>query len=108
MECGSSSCAIDNDGYCKQSEYYDVCCQNIPCFSRLFSNYRVAYIFRYLNKPDEESGISPLQLAIYDNSLSVVKALIALDVSLEHLDHEMNSVFHYAAKSSSDIILVNF
>lgn len=64
------------------------------------------YILRYLNTPDEENGISPLQLAIYDNSLSVVKALIGLDVSLEHLDNEANSIFHYAAKSSSDIILV--
>lgn len=63
-------------------------------------------MFRFLNVPDVESGISPLQLAIYDNSLSVVKALIGLDVSLEHLDNEANSVFHYAAKSSSDIILV--
>lgn len=61
---------------------------------------------RYLNTPDVESGISSLQLAIYDNSLAVVKALIALDVSLDHLDNEANSVFHYAAKSSSDIILV--
>lgn len=64
-------------------------------------------LFRYLNTPDVENGMSPLQLAIYDNSLSVVKALIGLDVSLEHLDNEANSVFHYAAKSSSDIILVN-
>lgn len=55
---------------------------------------------------DIESGISPLQLAIYDNSLNVVKALIALDVSLEHLDKEANSVFHYAAKSSCEIIQV--
>lgn len=63
-------------------------------------------IFRHLNTADVESGISPLQLAIYDNNLSIVKALIGLDISLEHLDNEANSVFHYAAKSSSDIILV--
>ncbi|CAH1738202.1 unnamed protein product [Aphis gossypii] len=63
-------------------------------------------VVMYLNTPDVESGISSLQLAIYDNSLAVVKALIALDVSLDHLDNEANSVFHYAAKSSSDIILV--
>lgn len=50
--------------------------------------------------------MSPLQLAISDNSLSVVKAILSLDVSLEHLDNEANSVFHYAAKTSSDIILV--
>lgn len=66
----------------------------------------IYFIFRYLNVPDVISGISPLQLAIYDNSLNVVKALIALDVSLEHLDNEANSIFHYAAKSSSEIILV--
>lgn len=65
------------------------------------------FLFRDLNVPDVYSGISPLQLAIYDNSLNVVKALIGLDVSLEHLDNEANSIFHYAAKSSSDIILVN-
>lgn len=75
----------------------------------MFINHIVYYILlilRYLNTPDTENGISPLQLAIYDNSLSVVKILISMDVSLEHLDNEANSVFHYAAKSSSDIILV--
>lgn len=61
---------------------------------------------RYLNAEDLESGISPLQLAIYDNSLAVVKILIQLDCSLVHLDKEGNSVFHYAAKSSSDMIQV--
>lgn len=75
----------------------------------MFINHIVYYILlilRNLNTPDTENGISPLQLAIYDNSLSVVKILISMDVSLEHLDNEANSVFHYAAKSSSDIILV--
>lgn len=66
----------------------------------------IFYTLRYLNTPDSETGMSPLQLAISDNSLSIIKAILNLDVSLEHLDNEANSVFHYAAKSSSEIILV--
>ncbi|XP_050434719.1 85/88 kDa calcium-independent phospholipase A2 [Adelges cooleyi] len=69
----------------------------------IFSHPQIA---PFLNTPDPESGMSPLQLAIYNNSISVVKALIQLDVSLDYLDNEANSVFHYAAKSSCDIIQV--
>lgn len=47
-------------------------------------------------------------LAIKEQQLAVVKALVNAKASLEHLDHEANSVFHYAASTNKDIILVSF
>lgn len=62
---------------------------------------------RHLNTPDVISGESPLQLAIKEQNLAVVRTLVAAKASLEHLDNEANSVFHYAASTNRDIIMVS-
>ncbi|EFN81540.1 85/88 kDa calcium-independent phospholipase A2 [Harpegnathos saltator] len=58
-----------------------------------------------LNSGDLETGISPLQVAVQTNNLRTVQMLIAAKSSLEHLDHNANTVYHYAATSTKDIIL---
>lgn len=58
-----------------------------------------------LNSGDSESGISPLQVAVQTNNLRTVQLLIAAKSSLEHLDHNANTVYHYAATSTKDIIM---
>lgn len=58
-----------------------------------------------LNSGDPETGISPLQVAIQTNNLRTVEMLIAAKSSLEHLDHNANTVYHYAATSTKEIIL---
>ncbi|KAF5304085.1 hypothetical protein FQA39_LY01870 [Lamprigera yunnana] len=68
-----------------------------------FSNSTVE---EYLNCPDETTGISPLQVAVKINNLKTVQMLIAADCSLEHVDHNSNSVFHYAATISKELISV--
>ncbi|XP_054288851.1 85/88 kDa calcium-independent phospholipase A2-like isoform X2 [Macrosteles quadrilineatus] len=62
-------------------------------------------VLSHLNTPDALKGESPLMLAIKEQQLAVVKALVNAKASLEHLDHEANSVFHYAASTNKDIIL---
>lgn len=66
-----------------------------------FSNSQVN---SFLNSSDETTGISPLQVAIKTNNLKTVQALIAAKCSLEHLDYNGNSVFHYAASTTKEII----
>nr|CAD7447762.1 unnamed protein product [Timema bartmani] len=57
-----------------------------------------------LNAPDENTGISPLQLAVKNGTLRTVQQILAAGASLEHLDYEANTVFHYAAATSKEII----
>ncbi|VEN44727.1 unnamed protein product, partial [Callosobruchus maculatus] len=66
-----------------------------------FSNSRVNC---YLNSSDPETGMSPLQVAISTHNLKTVQILVSANCSLEHLDHEANSVFHYAASTTKEII----
>jgi calcium-independent phospholipase A2 len=51
--------------------------------------------------------MSPLQVAVKMGNLRTVQALLVARASLEHLDCEANSVFHYAANTTKNIILVN-
>ncbi|XP_033211846.1 85/88 kDa calcium-independent phospholipase A2 isoform X2 [Belonocnema kinseyi] len=57
-----------------------------------------------LNSSDPQTGVSPLQVAIQTNNLRMVQMLIEAKSSLEHLDHNRNTVYHYAATSTKDII----
>ncbi|XP_023245898.1 85/88 kDa calcium-independent phospholipase A2 [Copidosoma floridanum] len=58
-----------------------------------------------LNSGDSETGASPLQIAIKSNNLQIVQMLIAANSSREHLDFKANTVYHYAASSTKDIIM---
>lgn len=61
----------------------------------------------FLNSTDADSGMSPLQVAVFMQNLKTVQTLVAANCSLEHLDHESNTVFHYAASTTKDIITVS-
>jgi len=63
--------------------------------------------FSHLNSPDMVTGVTPLQVAIKTGNLRTIQALLSAKASLEHLDNEANSVFHYAASTTKDIISVN-
>lgn len=60
-----------------------------------------------MNTPDTETGETPLHLAVKFGNISIIKTLVSAKASLEHLDHQGNSVFHYAASTNKDIIMVN-
>ncbi|PNF40047.1 85/88 kDa calcium-independent phospholipase A2 [Cryptotermes secundus] len=62
-------------------------------------------VLSYLNLPDLNAGISPLQVAIKMGNLRTVQTLLNAKASLEHLDNQANSVFHYAANTTKEIIL---
>lgn len=72
--------------------------------SEAFNN---SIISSHLNSSDNLTGMSPLQVAVTSNNLRTVETLVNSQGSLEHLDHDANSVFHYASSTNKDIILVS-
>ncbi|KAJ9590050.1 hypothetical protein L9F63_016826, partial [Diploptera punctata] len=61
-------------------------------------------LLSHLNSSCNQTGISPLQVAIKTGNLRTVQCLLSAKASLEHLDYEANSVYHYAASTTKDII----
>lgn len=71
----------------------------------LYNAFTHAVVNSQLNSGDIESGVSPLQVAVQTNNLRTVQMLIEAKSSLEHLDYSGNTVYHYAARSTKEIIL---
>ncbi|XP_039285662.1 85/88 kDa calcium-independent phospholipase A2 [Nilaparvata lugens] len=59
----------------------------------------------FLNVSDLETGMTPIQLAIQNRDIAIVRQLIVANASLDLLDNQRNSVFHYAASSNKEIAL---
>ncbi|XP_017091053.2 85/88 kDa calcium-independent phospholipase A2 isoform X1 [Drosophila bipectinata] len=60
-------------------------------------------VLQCIDQADHTSLMSPFQLAIKQGHIEMVKALLPLS-KLEHLDINSNSVFHYAASTTKEII----
>lgn len=60
---------------------------------------------KYMNIADI-SGLTPVMLAVQRENLNMVKFLVAKGASLIAVDAEKNSVFHFAAKTNSDLVEV--
>ncbi|XP_076161639.1 85/88 kDa calcium-independent phospholipase A2-like isoform X2 [Ptiloglossa arizonensis] len=71
----------------------------------LYNAFTYAIVNSQLNSGDSQTGVSPLQVAVQTNNLRTVQMLIEAKSSLEHLDHNANTVYHYAATSTKKIIL---
>lgn len=63
-------------------------------------------VLQCIDVPDHLTLMSPFQLAIKQGHIEMVKALLPLS-KMEHLDINSNSVFHYAASTSKEIINVS-
>lgn len=74
----------------------------------LYESFNDERINSHLNTADSATGSSPLQIAVKTSNLKTVQMLVAARCSLEHLDDNGNSVFHYAATTNKDIIAVSF
>ncbi|XP_062542615.1 85/88 kDa calcium-independent phospholipase A2 isoform X5 [Armigeres subalbatus] len=60
-------------------------------------------IVESIDDPDHTDLLTPLQIATKANNIEMVKALIAIS-KIEHLDNNSNSVFHYAASTTKEMI----
>ncbi|KAG6446584.1 hypothetical protein O3G_MSEX004519 [Manduca sexta] len=59
---------------------------------------------KYINDIDPITGATPLMVAVKTCSVRVVQSLVSLNCSLDTIDMEGNTVFHYAAASNKEII----
>lgn len=73
----------------------------------LYDSFNNTKINSHLNSSDPSTGMSPLQVAVTTNNLKTVQMLVTAKCSLEHLDHQANSVFHYAASTNKEVISVS-
>ncbi|XP_066157041.1 85/88 kDa calcium-independent phospholipase A2 [Euwallacea fornicatus] len=77
---------------------------HLAAYFALYDSFNDPRINSFLNSSDGEKSMSPLQVAITTLNLKTVQMLVATNCSLEHLDNDGNSVFHYAASTTKDII----
>ncbi|XP_047534908.1 85/88 kDa calcium-independent phospholipase A2 [Vanessa atalanta] len=61
-------------------------------------------IQRQINEVDSVTGITPLMLSIKNVNVRMVQSLVSLNCSLDTLDHQGNTVLHFAAASNKDIV----
>ncbi|XP_045526544.1 85/88 kDa calcium-independent phospholipase A2 [Pieris brassicae] len=59
---------------------------------------------RHIDEVDPSTGASALMVAIRTGNVRMVQSLISMNSSLDIIDHDHNSVFHYAAASNKEVI----
>lgn len=83
---------------------WNVC--HLVVYMNFVDNLKDPTVVAHINSSDPLTGVSPLQLAVKLCNLSIVSKLLQLGASLEHLDHDGNNIFHYAASTCKDIVMV--
>ncbi|KAG1713900.1 85/ calcium-independent phospholipase A2 [Nymphon striatum] len=63
-------------------------------------------IIVYLNSQCANTGITPLHIAVESKQMQIIQALIDLDADLSILSFNGESVFHFAASTSKEILQV--
>lgn len=64
-------------------------------------------VVELIDYPDHKSYMSPFQLAVKTGNIEMAKVLLPLS-KLEHLDNNSNSIYHYAAPTTKEMINVSF
>lgn len=77
---------------------------HLAAYFDLHTTFNSERVSIFIEASDPNTGVSPLLVAIQAQNLLTIRALINKNASLEHLDHEANSVFHYAASTNKDVI----
>lgn len=57
----------------------------------------------FMDYPEHDTNMTPLQLAVQTGHLEMVKLLLPI-CRVDHLDHNSNGIFHYAARTTREII----
>ena len=70
--------------------------------------YLITPYFSLLNEQDNETGDSPLHIAIKAKDWRCLQILMSLNVSLDVVNKNKDTPFHYAAVTNKEIIAVRF
>ena len=62
-------------------------------------------LHRSLNVADDITGITPLQIAVETENIDCIKEMVLCGASLDAVDKNGRTVFHYAARSSNEMII---
>lgn len=60
-------------------------------------------VIETVDYPDHEQYMTPLMTAVKCKNIEIVKVLL-LNVKLDHLDNNSNSIFHYAANTTKEMV----
>ncbi|XP_044016544.1 85/88 kDa calcium-independent phospholipase A2 [Aphidius gifuensis] len=86
------------------SQYPSWSVAHIAVYLSLYDAFQNPIIKNHINDSDPTNGISPLQVAIQTNNLQMVKQLINDNCHREHCDYNGNTIYHYAASSTKEIV----
>lgn len=70
----------------------------------LYEHLTHAAVKKHINEIDPITGATPLMVALKTSCLRVVQCLVSHNCSLDTIDVDGNTVFHYAAASNKEII----
>lgn len=73
----------------------------------LYELFNVPEVQRCIDAVDPHTGATPLMVAVKSSNVRMVQSLISLKCSLNTVDNDGNTVYHYAAASNREIINVN-
>ncbi|XP_059053783.1 85/88 kDa calcium-independent phospholipase A2 [Achroia grisella] len=66
--------------------------------------FNVAEVQKCIDSVDPHTGATPLMVAVKTSNVRMVQSLISLKCSLNTVDNDGNTVYHYAAGSNKEII----
>ncbi|XP_034245059.1 85/88 kDa calcium-independent phospholipase A2-like [Thrips palmi] len=77
---------------------------HLAAYCDLISALNSDAVSEFLDKADPNTGMTPLLVAIQAQNVQAIKTLIGKKISLDCVDNEANSVLHYAASTSKEIL----
>ena len=68
-------------------------------------NVSLLLAYRSLNVADDVTGVTPLQVAVETGNIDCIREMILCGAQVDAVDRTGRTVFHYAARSSNEMII---
>ena len=77
----------------------------VSFYLRLEISQMFCFVGRSLNAADDITGITPLQIAVETGNVDCIREMVLCGARLDAVDKKGCTVFHYAARSSNEMII---